>query len=286
MLFNAAAYDFETEIMTSITFKNSAAVIRKLRVPCFTLGMNEQLNDTTTTILEDKTAAASSFMWDDGYSVYGDFFDGQDGYWYGFSTKGNSSGSATLYRMKIKKDTLAVTEDTWTLPNCFLYGKIGTRDEDDSFPERTINAILRNGYLYVRAYNKKGIYKINVNNQTDVTLIPFDFTTAWKPLCDSSNAEVYMIVVNNLIMGWDFIIDEKDTVTKVGGVVRLEDASSPMFQYKNFLVQWGGGYGSEYRTVYLLTPYLASINNLSSPVEKTAEKTMKITYTLTQEASA
>ena len=48
----------------------------------------------------------------------------------------------------------------------------------------------------------------------------------------------------------------------------------------------GGGYGSEYRTVYLLTPYRASINNLSSPVEKTAEKTMKITYTLTQEASA
>ena len=93
-----------------------------------------------------------------------------------------------------------------------------------------------------------------------------------------------MTVANGLIMGWDFTLDASDKVTKVGGAVRLEDAASPIFQYKNYLVQWGGSYGNEYRTVYILTPYLASINNLSQTVEKTAEKTMKITYTLTQEA--
>ena len=42
-------------------------------------------------------------------------------------------------------------------------------------------------------------------------------------------------------------------------------------------------YGSEYRSMYLLTPYLASVNNLSSAVVKTVDKTMKITYTLTEE---
>lgn len=55
-------------------------------------------------------------------------------------------------------------------------------------------------------------------------------------------------------------------------------------QYKCFLLGWGGSYGSEYRTMYLLTPYLASINNLSSAVVKTVDKTMKITYTLTEES--
>lgn len=35
--------------------------------------------------------------------------------------------------------------------------------------------------------------------------------------------------------------------------------------------------------MYLLTPYLATINNLSSAVVKTTDKTMKITYTLTEE---
>lgn len=36
--------------------------------------------------------------------------------------------------------------------------------------------------------------------------------------------------------------------------------------------------------MYLLTPYLASINNLSSAVVKTVDKTMKITYMLTEES--
>ena len=50
------------------------------------------------------------------------------------------------------------------------------------------------------------------------------------------------------------------------GSARLNDAATPLFQYKNFLIGWGGSYGNEYRTAYLLTPYLASINNLSSAV--------------------
>lgn len=32
-----------------------------------------------------------------------------------------------------------------------------------------------------------------------------------------------------------------------------------------------------------MTPYLGTINNLSSPILKTVDKTMKITYTLTEE---
>ena len=47
------------------------------------------------------------------------------------------------------------------------------------------------------------------------------------------------------------------------------------------------GYSSDeetlYKTLYLHTPYLGTINNLSSPILKTADKTMKITYTLTEE---
>ena len=47
----------------------------------------------------------------------------------------------------------------------------------------------------------------------------------------------------------------------------------------------GYGMNSEtlYKCLYLHTPYLGTINNLSSPILKTADKTMKITYTLTEE---
>ena len=75
----------------------------------------------------------------------------------------------------------------------------------------------------------------------------------------------------------------EDTVIQTQGSVRLNNAATPLFQYKNFLFGWGGSYGNEYRTAYLLTPYLASINNLSSAVVKTVDKTMKITYTLTEQ---
>lgn len=60
---------------------------------------------------------------------------------------------------------------------------------------------------------------------------------------------------------------------------------TPLFQYKEFCFGWGGNYGSDYRMCFLLTPYLASINNLSTAVVKTTDKTMKITYELTEEDS-
>lgn len=282
--YDAVEFDWEKEILTELTFKNSAVIIRKLRVPTFTVGLSEQLNETTTSIIEEKSVPVSVFKFTDDYdSVIGDFFDGKDGYWYGFASEGNSSGNATVYRVKISKADYSIEENEWTLSKTYL-SQIGKRDEDDSFAERDIYSVLQNGYLYVRAYNKKGIYKININNPVDVTLIPFGFTTAWKQLTDGTSGEVYMITVNDIIIGWDFQIGPDDKVTKVSGAVRLFYASSPIFQYKNFLVQWGGAYGSDFRTVYLLTPYLASINNLETPVIKTAEKTMKITYTLTQEA--
>lgn len=95
---------------------------------------------------------------------------------------------------------------------------------------------------------------------------------------------MYLTLIGDLIIGTDFQITADDTVIKTKGSQRLNHAATPLFQYKHFLLGWGGSYGKEYRTMYLLTPYLATINNLSSAVVKTTDKTMKITYTLTEEA--
>jgi len=160
---------------------------------------------------------------------------------------------------------------------------VGQRDETATYPERIIQCCMRGGYLYVPAYNKKGIYKINTANSADVTLIEFGFTSKWKPLCETGSCEVYMTLIGDLIVAGDFQVTAEDTVIRTQGSFRLNDAATPLFQYKNFLVGWGGSYGNEYRTMYLLTPYLATINNLSSAVVKTVDKTMKITYTLTEE---
>jgi hypothetical protein len=76
------------------------------------------------------------------------------------------------------------------------------------------------------------------------------------------------------------------------------------YQAEEYRNRWGKKHMSRYKTfayqeyycnttitttfskdLYLYTPYLATINNLATPVIKTADKTMKITYTLTETQS-
>lgn len=281
VLFEAVEMDFEKNLLYSITFEDASVRIRKLRLPIFSVGLNERLDDSTYTVLEDKILSPTTFEFLGSYTKYGEFMDGQDGYWYGFSNEGNSSGDAAMLWIKISKSDHSFTEGQWTLSNAKLMD-VGSR-ELGPYPERVVKCCVRNGYLYVPAYDKKGIYKINLSNSTDVTLIEFGFTSKWKPLCETGTCELYLTLIGDLIIGGDFQITVNDTVIQTQGSARLNDAATPLFQYKNFLIGWGGSYGNEYRTAYLLTPYLASINNLSSAVVKTVDKTMKITYTLTEE---
>ena len=281
VLFEAAEMDFERDLLYSITYENASVRIRKLRIPIFSIGLNEKLDDSTFTVLDDQALNTATFEFLGDYTKYGEFMDGQDGYWYGFSNEENSSGDAVMLWIKISKTDYSFTEGQWTLSNAKLMD-VGTR-AFDTFAERSVKCCVRGGYLYVPAYDKTGIYKINLANSTDVTLVEFGFTSKWKPLCETGNCELYMTLVGNLIIGGDFQITVDDTVIHTQGSARLNNAATPLFQYRNFLIGWGGSYGNEYRTAYLLTPYLASINNLSSAVVKTVDKTMKITYTLTEE---
>ena len=185
--------------------------------------------------------------------------------------------------VKISKTDFSMTEGQWTLSNAKLMD-VGTRDSSSSFPERSLKCCVRGGFLYVMANDKKGVYKINLSNSSDVTLINLGFTSKWKPLGESGDSSLYMTLIGDLIVGGDFQITADDKVIQTAGNTRLDDTSTPLFQYKNIMLGWGGNYGMECRAVYLLTPYLASVNNLSQAVVKTVDKTMKITYTLTEEA--
>lgn len=281
-LFEAVEVDFEKELLYSLAFADSSVRVRTLRLPIFSIGLNEKLDDSTYTVLDDRAAAVQTFKFLGSYTKYGEFMDGKDGHWYGFSNQANSSGNARMLWVKISKEDYSVTEGEWALSNAKLMA-VGERDMDDSYPKRECRCCMRGGYLYVPAYDKKGIYKINVANTADVSLIEFGFTSRMKPLCESATCELYLTLIGDLIIGGDFQVTADDTVIQTQGSARLGSAATPLFQHKQFLVGWGGSYGNEYRHMYLLTPYLATINNLSSAVVKDANKTMKITYTLTEE---
>ena len=280
LLYSAVEVDFENNVMYSIRFVDSSVIVRKLRLPVFTVGLNDRLNDVTCEILEETTLHCSVFSFTTGYTPYGDFLDGHDGYWYGFSNSPNSSGDATMKWIKIKKSDLTFTEGTWTLTNAHLRA-IGSF-KIDSYVNRAVRGVIRNGYLYLQNYDCDGVYKINLSNITDITLIPLGFTSANRALSGSSTSQCMMTIINDFIIAYDFILTANDTVIPLAGAARFPYLGTPMFQYKEFLTGWGGNYGTDCHTTWLLMPYLASINNLAQAIVKNADETMKITYTLTE----
>jgi len=280
LLYSAVEVDFENNVMYSLRFVDSSVIVRKLRLPVFTLGLNDRIDDTTITVLEETTLHCSVFSFTTGYTPYGDFLDGHDGYWYGFSNSMNSSGDATMKWIKIKKSDLTFTEGTWTLSNAHLRA-IGSF-KVDTYVNRAVRGVIRNGYLYLQNYDLDGVYKINLSNVTDITLIQLGFTSANRALSGSSTSQCMMTMINDFIIAYDFIITANDTVIPLAGAARFPYIGTPLFQYKEFLTGWGGNYGSDYHNTWLLMPYLASINNLSQAIVKNADKTMKITYTLTE----
>ena len=280
LLYSAVEVDFENNVMYSIRFVDSSVIVRKLRLPVFSVGLNDRLNDVTCEILEETTLHCSVFSFTTGYTPYGDFLDGHDGYWYGFSNSPNSSGDATMKWIKIKKSDMSFTEGTWTLTNAHLRA-IGSF-KIDSYVNRAVRGVIRTGYLYLQNYDCDGVYKINLSNITDITLIPLGFTSANRAMSGSSTCQCMMTMINDFIIAYDFILTVDDTVIPLAGAARFPYIGTPLFQYKEFLTGWGGNYGTDCHTTWLLMPYLASINNLSQAIVKNADKTMKITYTLTE----
>ncbi len=110
VLFEAAEVDFGNDLLYSITFADSSVRIRKVRIPIFTIGLNEKLDDSTYAVLEDHAVQTETFLFLGSYTKYGEFLDGQDGYWYGFSNEGNSSGNAKMLWVKISKADYSIYE--------------------------------------------------------------------------------------------------------------------------------------------------------------------------------
>ncbi len=278
-LFRTVTVDFDNGKLYSLAYEDNSVKISQYRIPVFDLGLNEKLDDSTLT-LEDSTALqCSTFSFLDSYMQYGIFMDGGDGYWYGFANQGNSTGDAVLLWVKISKSDFSYTEGSWTLSNAALM-PVGYFRESSTYPSGSRNAVVRGGYLYVPSFDRSGVYRINLANHTDVTLISLGFTAGMQCVGDSGTTEACLTLIGDLIVGYGFAIDMGNHVIRTYEGSRCGNVATPFFRYKEFLVAWGGAYLNQYRYTFLLTPYLATISNLSQAVQKNADKTMKITYTL------
>ena len=162
---------------------------------------------------------------------------------------------------------------------------VGYHSQYNVNPQRNVQSVLLNGFLYMAFYDRKKVYKINIENPADVKEIPLGFTTNYSYNTEYYNSgAVYMANIGDWVIGSDYMINTEDKVFRKANNAPWIYTSTPLFQYGPYLFGFGGYYANSTRqSLFLLTPYLATINNLETSVIKTADKTMKITYTIQEE---
>ena len=284
---NAVEIDPEHNFLWTIGLNNqNEIVIQKVRASFTSIGLNDTMLGSNYEVLFEIKLNPTSFVMADPNRNEGnyDFFDGKDGYWYGFWAGSNNSGSASIKKIKISKADYSFTEDTMIVNGTRIQAA-GYHARYNDNPYRNVQSVLQNGFLYMVSYDRTKVYKINIENPADVKEIPLGFTTNYSCSNDYYNSgNLYIANIGDWVVGSDFLINTEDRVFRKANNAPWTYTGSPLFQYGPYLFSFGG-YDAKHtrQNLFLLTPYLATINNLETSVIKTADKTMKITYTIREE---
>lgn len=264
--------------------KNKSLEIRTFSEAMTSVGLNDPISremvqsvDKNTIGIEGFYTGVGTFQWH-----YSDFFDGKDGYYYGFIISERKSTYTMLNRIKINKEDFTTTIDYWTLENIKL-NQIGAYPLEDNYgATRQKYCVVKRGYLYTISEDNTALYKININNPIDVAKIELGFKTSYT---GGHNTYSYIYEWGDYILGYAFVLDKNDHVIKTPATT-FENVMTPLIEIGPFRIGYGSSTANNsrllYKNLYLHTPYLGTINNLSTPILKTADKTMKITYTLTE----
>lgn len=273
---NVVEANFEENYIVSIVPESDYLRIIKSREPL----LNFRLDDSLS-FLNEKNITETKIKYKKSYGTYGVciYVDAENYYLLKTSTSG---GNTNVTKLKIKKANNSIEETEFTLENVKIEN-IGSYSLDYDY-YRTIKSVLRGGYVYAVSTDEKYVVKFAINNPVDVTKIEPKFTLKTGSV-SSHTTGCGMYILGDMIIGTNFTIDKNDKVTEIAQSDLSTIECIPL-SYGPFLLGYfanGESSGDKYlrKVLYLITPYSATINNLSKTVEKTADKTMKITYYLT-----
>lgn len=285
----------------------------KLKFPTYSIGLLDVYNSYLDSVLYSETTVITetfASVLDENYGAfYGTLIDGGDGYIWGFqhegNAKGNSTGSATILWVKISKEDWSFEEGSFVVDaQLEFFGAYHTGYNNKTFSENKNNLIIKDGTLYAIKYATKanymsGVYLIPLANPTNVTLMEFEGggEVIYNSAEYSNNYYYYNSTNVNEING---IIRYRGAYINGGvlhktsymqstsyGLMCLLQCAKPGLRFGPYIFSIGLRRYSSIPDVvvftYIQSCYLATINNLATPVEKTADKTMKITYILREE---
>ena len=273
---NVVEANFEENYIVSIVPESDHLRIIKSREPL----LNFRLDDSLS-FLDEKNITETKIKYKKSYGTYGVciYVDAENYYLLKTSTSG---GNTNVTKLKINKANNSIEETEFTLENVKIEN-IGSYSLDYDY-YRTIKSVLRGGYVYAVSTDEKYVVKFAINNPVDVTKIEPKFILKTGSV-SSHTTGCGMYILGDMIIGTNFTIDKNDKVTEIAQS-DLSTIECIPISYGPFLLGYfanGESSGDKYlrKVLYLITPYSATINNLSKTVEKTADKTMKITYYLT-----
>lgn len=273
---NVVEANFEENYIVSIVPESDYLRIIKSREPL----LNFRLDDSLS-FLDEKNITETKIKYKKSYGTYGVciYVDAENYYLLKTSTSG---GNTNVTKLKINKANNSIEETEFTLENVKIEN-IGSYSLDYDY-YRTIKSVLRGGYVYAVSTDEKYVVKFAINNPVDVTKIEPKFTLKTGSV-SSHTTGCGMYILGDMIIGTNFTIDKNDKVTEIAQSDLSTIECIPL-SYGPFLLGYFANRessGDKYlrKVLYLITPYSATINNLSKTVEKTADKTMKITYYLT-----
>lgn len=201
-------------------------------------------------------------------------FHASDGRWYGIARRDNQKYNYTSG----SKDYYTHVDYEWYMD---------TIDGDKCTSQKIavpsgINEFHSLGMSgkWLMCYTGDKVYRIDTANVANIELVSNITYT-------SSHYLTYIVDDDIVINGWYFLNGEpKLHIRDISSDKDYSWGHNQMARYKTFAVkEWVHSSNNYYvrRELFLFTPYLATINNLATPVIKTADKTMKITYTVTEE---
>lgn len=202
-------------------------------------------------------------------------FHGADGCWYGIARKTNQKYSYT-YRDTEQFDHVSYEFYMDKIEN----GKCTSQKISVPSGVSDFYSIGMSGkWLMCVSSDSSKLYRLDTTNVANLERVT-DYTY------NNSNEYSYVVDDDMVINGWYF--EDGKPVQKIGSIGYQSYYAwgvNQMARYKTYMIkEWVYSYNGyrNYKDLYLYTPYLATINNLDTPVIKTADKTMKITYTLTE----
>lgn len=266
---NFVHYDFNKNIATCITQVDETTIkVKKFTIAINTLYLTSGIRTKVTKITEQNVECS-------GFKNGGTWTYGHDGYYYYFCAESRNK----QYLARMNKDTLRVDES------------FGIKEINANYDVSGLDVFcVTDGYLYIMTGNGKAnaFSKINISDPSDIIQYDKSFTVYYGAYANKNQvfSDGNVFLKDNTVFHYNY--SGENYCRGFYNKTYYEEKYIPTYiADDNELIRIDTSTVSNKTVTALNFGYfrnnVCTINNLGNTLVKTADKTMKITYTITEE---